>query len=98
VFTPSATSCSLSSFRFPCGDNLTELPLDTALQIIARVGTLYNGLQQQDQKKLLRQMVERVVVSHEGIVRLELRAPFAYLKDLIDEVRTMSGRSRVSRA
>ncbi len=72
--------------------------LDAALQIIARIGTLYNGLQQQDQKELLRQMVERVVVSHEGIVRLELRAPFAYLKDLTDEVRTMSGRSRVSGA
>ena len=71
--------------------------LDAALQIIARIGTLYNGLYQQDQRELLRQMVERVVVSHEGIVRLELRAPFAYLKDLTDEVRTMSGRGGVSR-
>ena len=71
--------------------------LDAALRIIAKIGTLYNGLQQQDQKELLRQMVERVVVNHEGKVRLELRAPFAYLKDLTDEVRTMNGRSEVSR-
>ncbi|MBK9750606.1 MAG: hypothetical protein IPO91_28115 [Chloroflexi bacterium] len=71
--------------------------LDAALRIIARIGTLYNGLQQQDQKELLRQMVERVVVNHEGKVRLELRAPFAYLKDLTDEVRMMNGRSEVSR-
>lgn len=71
--------------------------LDAALQIIARIVTLYNELQQQNQRELLRQMVERVVVSHEGIVRLELRAPFAYLKDLTDEVRTMSERSGVSR-
>ncbi len=71
--------------------------LDAALRIIARIGTLYNGLQQQDQKELLRQMVERVVVNQEGKVRLELRAPFAYLKDLTDEVRMMNGRSEVSR-
>lgn len=72
--------------------------LDAALQIIARIGTLYNGLQQQDQRELLRQIVERVVVSHEGIVRLELRAPFAYLKDLTDEVRTMGGRGGALKA
>ena len=66
--------------------------LDAALRIIGRIGTLYNGLQQRDRKELLRQMVERVVVNHKGVVRLELRAPFAYLKDLTDEVRTMSGR------
>lgn len=71
--------------------------LEMALQIIAQIGTLYNDLQRKDQKELLRQMVERVVVNHEGIVRLELRAPFAYLKDLTDEVRTMSERSGVSR-
>jgi len=63
--------------------------LEVALQIIAKIGTLYNGLQQQDQKELLRHVVERVVVSHEGLLRLELRAPFAYLKDLTDEVHTM---------
>ncbi|MBN8638042.1 MAG: recombinase family protein [Anaerolineae bacterium] len=71
--------------------------LDAALRIIARIGTLYNGLQQPDQKELLRQMVERVVVNHEGKVRLELRAPFAYLKDLTDEVRMMSSRREVLR-
>ncbi len=71
--------------------------LDAALQMITKIGTLYNGLQLQDQKELLRQMVERVVVNHEGKVRLELRAPFAYLKDLTDEARALSGRSEVSK-
>jgi hypothetical protein len=33
-----------------------------------------------------------VGISHEGIMRLELRAPFAYLKDLTDEVRTIGVR------
>ena len=69
---------------------------DAALRIIARIGTLCNGLQQPDQKELLGQMVERVVVNHEGKVRLELRAPFAYLKDLTNEVRVINGRSEVS--
>lgn len=67
--------------------------LDAALQMIARIGTLYNGLQQQDQKELLRQVIERAVVNHEGKVRLELRAPFAYLKDLRDAVHAMNERS-----
>lgn len=72
--------------------------LDAALQIIASIRTPYNGLQRQDQRERLRQTVERVVASHEGIVRLELRAPFAYLKDLTDEVRTMGVRRGASRA
>jgi len=65
--------------------------LDAALQIIARIGTLYNELQQQVQKELLCQVVERVVVDHRGLVRLEMHAPFAYLKELTDEVRAMNG-------
>ncbi len=68
--------------------------LDAALQMITKIGTLYNGLQQQDQKELLRQMVERVVVNHEGNMLLELRSPFAYLKDLTDEVRGSRGKRR----
>ena len=56
--------------------------LDTALAIIAQVGTVYNALTRSDQKELLRQMVERVVVNPVGKIKLELRAPFAYLNDL----------------
>lgn len=61
--------------------------LETALGIIAIVGKLYNGLERKDQKELLRQMVERVVVNDDGNVTLKLRAPFAYLCELSDEVK-----------
>ena len=64
--------------------------LDTALGIIAKIGVLYNSLERNDQKELLRQVVERVTVNTEGTVKLELRTPFAYLKDLTDEIRTVS--------
>lgn len=53
---------------------------------------LYNSLERSDQKELLRQVVERVIVNAEGIVKLELRTPFAYLKDLIDEIRSVNRR------
>lgn len=63
--------------------------LDTALGIIGKIGVLYNVLERSDQKELLRQVVERVIVNAEGIVKLELRTPFAYLKDLTDEIRSV---------
>lgn len=47
--------------------------LDPALEIIAKIGVLYNSLERGDQKELLRQVVERVVVNTEGRIRLELR-------------------------
>lgn len=62
--------------------------LETALQIIAQIGTLYNGLERKDRKELLRQVVHRVVVNDAGDVSLELRTPFAYLRDLNDEIRS----------
>ncbi len=61
--------------------------LDSALEIIAKVGLLYNSLTRSDQKELLRLMVERVVVNPEGKVRLELRAPFGYLHDISERMR-----------
>ncbi len=61
--------------------------LDVALEIIAKIGLLYNSLQRSDQKELLRQVVERVIVNDEGKIRLELRSPFAYLQDLTSEIR-----------
>lgn len=66
--------------------------LDTALEIIAKIGLLYNSLERSDKKELLRQVVERVIVNAEGTVRLELRTPFAYLKDLTDEIRSVNRR------
>ncbi len=61
--------------------------LDAALKIIAQVGIVYNRLDCSDQKELLRHMVERVIVDSAGSIRLELRAPFAYLHDISDQVR-----------
>ncbi len=61
--------------------------LDTALKIIAQVGVVYNSLERSDQKELLRHMVERVVIDPVGKIRLELRAPFAYLRDISRQVR-----------
>ncbi|MEP6987219.1 MAG: hypothetical protein ABI970_16550, partial [Chloroflexota bacterium] len=60
--------------------------LDVALRIIAKVGLLYNSLERSDQKDLLRLMVEKVVVDFEGKVRLELRAPFAYLHKISERI------------
>lgn len=56
--------------------------LDAALNLIAKVGIMYNELTRADQKELLRNLVERVVVNAEGKVRLELLPPFTYLKQL----------------
>ncbi len=65
--------------------------LDAALTIIAKVGILYNKLERGDQKDLLRQMVERVVVNPEGtLIRLELLPPFSYLRDVTQRVRDES--------
>ena len=64
--------------------------LDTALGIIANIGVLYNSLERSDQKELLRQVVERVIVNSEGTILLELRTPFAYLRELTDEIRSVN--------
>ncbi|MDX2137285.1 MAG: recombinase family protein [Chloroflexota bacterium] len=62
--------------------------LDAALKIITQVSLVYNRLVRSDQKELLRYMVERVIVDPVGQIRLELRAPFAYLQDITDQVRS----------
>lgn len=69
--------------------------LDVALKIIAQVGIVYNRLERSDQKELLRYMVERVIVDPAGQIRLELCAPFAYLQDITDQVR--SGAKAISK-
>ncbi len=70
--------------------------LDAALKIITQVGIVYNRLERSDQKELLRYMVERVIVDSAGKIRLELRAPFAYLQDITDQVR--NGTKAISKA
>ena len=55
--------------------------LDAALHIIEKLSILYDKLESSDQKRLLRQMVERIIVDPSGkIIRMELQAPFAYLE------------------
>jgi DNA invertase Pin-like site-specific DNA recombinase len=57
--------------------------LDAALRIISRIGVLYQQLDRKQQKKLLREIIERIVVNAEGaIIRIDLLSPFAYLHDL----------------
>lgn len=72
--------------------------LESALTIIANIGTLYNSLERCDQKELLRQIVERVVVNEKGKVTLELRTPFAYLKTLADDLRRIEMREKRKQA
>jgi hypothetical protein len=78
--------------------------LDAALKIIAKVGILYKKLERGEQKDLLRQMIERVVVNPEGqIKRLELLLPFAYLRKVTKRVKkgggkTVKGKTKTSAA
>ena len=60
--------------------------LDSALEIISHVGIVYNELSRDDKRELLRQMVERVLVDSDGSVRLVLRTPFSYLREITDQV------------
>src|SRR5690606_24997003 len=70
-------------------DNETHISnLDAAISVIAKVGVLYSKLDRSNQKRLLREMVNRIVLSPEGaILRMELLPPFAYLKEVTDRVR-----------
>jgi len=61
--------------------------LETALAIIAQVGSLYNRLEVSARRELLLHMVKQVVVNTDGEIVLELNAPFAYLKDLSDRAK-----------
>ncbi len=62
--------------------------LDAALTIISKLGILYGKLEGSDKRKLLREIVDRIVVNNEGkILRVELLPPFAYLRDVADRMR-----------
>jgi hypothetical protein len=61
--------------------------LDEALTIISKLGILYETLSRSDQKELLNNVFERVVVNLKGeIERVDLLPPFAYLHDICEEV------------
>jgi hypothetical protein len=65
--------------------------LDDALNIIAKLGILYETLPFEDQQELLRNVVERVVLNPEGtILRVDLLPPFGYLMDVSEKVAARS--------
>ena len=65
--------------------------LDSALTIISKIGILYKKLERGSQKRLLREMVRRVVVNSDGkILWLELHAPFAYLGHIRNSIEECS--------
>lgn len=47
---------------------------------------MYNDLKRKDQKELLRQMIDKVVIDATGTIRLELRSPSGYLRDISREM------------
>ena len=71
--------CAIMPYAVFSSNNLT-MP---ALTLIAKLSILYETLSHSDQKELLRNVVERVVVNLEGeIERGDLLPPFAYLRDV----------------
>lgn len=72
--------------------------LDAALTIIAKVGILYVNLDQDSQREVLREMVDRVVVDRAGnIVRMDLLPPFGYLNRLTNRLRQEANSEGVQR-
>ena len=66
--------------------------LDTALAIIAKVGILYDSLERSDQKLLLREMIERVVVDPEGkIIEVKWLPLCAYLRNVSRKINRANG-------
>ncbi len=81
--------------RIRVGGMLTQLEaeeadqvtnLDAALDVIAQIGDKFAKCSEQQQRAILLQLVERVVINAKGrIKRLELKPPFKYLADLEDQ-------------
>lgn len=58
--------------------------MDAALSIITKLGILYNKVDKESQRDLLRHIIKRVVIDVEGkIIEVELRTPFTYLRSLL---------------
>lgn len=67
--------------------------LDESLELLNQLSQLYGTLTREDQREILRCVVEKVVVDAKGIVlALELHPPFAYLAWLIDEAKKILAR------
>jgi DNA invertase Pin-like site-specific DNA recombinase len=99
-----AITATLQAIDMTCEARITSL--DHAITLIAKAGILYEEMEPQRQRDLLRHMVKRIVISAEGqIVRVELRSPFNYLYNLAKgdqgaprnaANRTVSGKSKTS--
>jgi site-specific DNA recombinase len=87
---------TLESMKYQHDTHITNL--DVALGIITQVGVVYNTLERSDQKELLHQMVERVIVNSAGKAKLKLRTPFAYLSDISKQVSHNGGFNGVERS
>ena len=58
--------------------------LDAALMVISQIADRYPKNTKYQQRDILKQMVNRIVINPEGrIIRIELKPPFNYLDDLI---------------
>ena len=55
--------------------------LEAALELLSRVGTLYECLDFQNQRKLLRGLANHVIITEQGtLARIELNPPFSYIQ------------------
>jgi len=60
--------------------------LDAALQVLAEIGERYTKCALEQQRAILLQMVERVILTAEGrIRRIEWKPPFCYIQSLQDD-------------
>ncbi len=68
--------------------------LDDALHIISQIGLLYRGMELSDQKRLLKNIVSRVVVDAQGkLLRMELLPPFSYFRQISEKLNEESDSS-----
>ena len=59
--------------------------LDAGLMLLTKVGILYDRLDKHAQKRVLKYLVKQIVIDLEGaILKMELHAPFTYLRELVD--------------
>ncbi len=57
--------------------------LDAAIRLLSEVPRLYERMQPRDQHRLLKLLMETIVIDrHGGIIEVRLNSPFAYLQDL----------------
>ena len=53
--------------------------------LLTKVGILYDRLDKHAQKRVLKYLVKQIVIDLEGaILKMELHAPFTYLRELVD--------------